>query len=163
MDGRVAVITGAASGMGLATAERFVAEGAKVVIADLNEEAAAGLVDELGDATTALRVDVSREEQVAAMVDEAVGRWGRLDCLFNNAGFGGALGPIASTSVDDYDLTMDVLLKSVFLGMKHAAPVMSAQGSGSIISTSSVAGLRAGHGPHFYSVCLLYTSDAADE
>ena len=73
-------------------------------------------------------------------------------CLFNNAGFGGALGPIESTTVADYDLTMDVLLKSVFLGMKHVAPLMKAQGSGSIISTASVAGIRAGYAPHLYSV-----------
>ena len=86
------------------------------------------------------------------MIAEATERWGRLDCLYNNAGFGGALGPIGATTVDDFDLTMDVLLKSVFLGMKHASPVMQAQGSGSIISTASVAGLRVGYAPHLYSV-----------
>ena len=86
------------------------------------------------------------------MIAEATDLFGRLDCLFNNAGFGGALGPIATTTVEDYDLTMDVLVKSVFLGIKHAAPVMTAQGSGSIISTASVAGLRAGYAPHLYSV-----------
>ena len=72
--------------------------------------------------------------------------------MFNNAGFGGALGPVSKISVADYDLTMDVLLKSVFLGMKHDAPVMSDQGSGSIISNASVAGLRAGYGAHLYTV-----------
>lgn len=152
LDGKVAIITGAANGIGEGTSRRFVEEGARVLIADLNAEKGEALAAELGDAAAFLQTDVSSEEQVAAMVAAATERWGRLDCLHNNAGFGGALGPVSSISVDDFDLTIDVLLKSVFLGMKHAAPVMSAQGSGSIVSTSSVAGLRAGHGPHLYSV-----------
>jgi NAD(P)-dependent dehydrogenase (short-subunit alcohol dehydrogenase family) len=123
-----------------------------VLIADLDGEAGASLAAELGPGAAFLETDVSREEDVAAMMAEATDLWGRLDCLFNNAGFGGALGPIAKTTVEDYDLTMDVLLKSVFLGMKHAAPIMAAQGSGSIISTASVAGIRAGYAPHLYSV-----------
>jgi NAD(P)-dependent dehydrogenase (short-subunit alcohol dehydrogenase family) len=150
--GKVAIITGGASGIGAETSRRFVAEGAKVLICDLDEEQGNALAGELGPGTVFLPTDVSQEEQVAAMVAEAVDRWGRLDCLFNNAGFGGALGPIATTSVEDFDLTMDVLLKGVFLGMKHAAPIMTAQKSGSIISTASIAGIRAGYGPHLYSV-----------
>ncbi len=152
LDDKVAVITGGASGIGAGTVRRFVEEGAKVLITDLDEDKGAALADDLGDSAAFLRTDVSKEEDVAAMVAEATDRWGRLDCLYNNAGFGGALGPISSTSVDDYDLTMDVLLKSVFLGMKHAAPVMTGQGSGSIISTASVAGIRVGYAPHLYSV-----------
>jgi NAD(P)-dependent dehydrogenase (short-subunit alcohol dehydrogenase family) len=152
LDDKVAVITGGASGIGAGTVRRFAEEGAKVLITDLDEEKGSALADELGDAAAFLRTDVSKEEDVAAMVAEATDRWGSLDCLYNNAGFGGALGPIASTTVDDYDLTMDVLLKSVFLGMKHAAPVMTEQGSGSIISTASVAGIRVGYAPHLYSV-----------
>lgn len=152
LDGKVAVITGGGSGIGAGTVRRFVAQGAKVLIADLDVERGQALADELGDAAAFLSTDVSKEEEVAAMIAEATDLFGRLDCLFNNAGFGGALGPIAQTSVEDYDLTMDVLLKGVFLGIKHAAPVMEAQGSGSIISTASVAGLRAGFAPHLYSV-----------
>lgn len=152
LDEKVAIVTGGASGIGAGTVRRFVEEGAKVLIADLDEERGSGLVTELGDSTAFLRTDVSKEEDVAAMIAEATDRWDQLDCLFNNAGFGGALGPIASTTIEDYDLTMDVLLKSVFLGMKHAGPVMAAQGSGSIISTASVAGLRVGYAPHLYSV-----------
>ncbi|MEZ5408212.1 MAG: glucose 1-dehydrogenase [Acidimicrobiales bacterium] len=152
LDGKVAIITGGASGIGAGTVRRFVEEGAKVLITDLDAEKGEALASELGDATAFLRTDVSQEEQVAAMIAEATDRWGRLDCLFNNAGFGGALGPISTTTIDDYDLTMDVLLKSVFLGMKHASPVMTAQGSGSIISTASVAGIRVGYAPHLYSV-----------
>ena len=152
LDGKVAIITGGASGIGAGTVRRFAEEGAKVLITDLDADKGEALAAELGDAAAFLRTDVSQEEQVAAMVAEATDRWGRLDCLFNNAGFGGALGPISTTTLDDYDLTMDVLLKSVFLGMKHAAPVMTAQGSGSIISTASVAGIRVGYAPHLYSV-----------
>ena len=152
LSGRVAAITGGASGIGAGTVRRFVEEGAKVLIADLDADRGAALVAELGDATAFLRTDVSKEEDVAAMIAETTDRFGRIDVLFNNAGFGGALGPIESTTVADYDLTMDVLVKSVFLGMKHVAPVMKAQGSGSIISTASVAGLRSGYAPHLYSV-----------
>ena len=152
LDGKVAIITGGASGIGAGTVRRFAEEGAKVLITDLDADKGEALAAELGDAAAFLRTDVSQEEQVAAMIAEATDRWGRLDCLFNNAGFGGALGPISTTTLDDYDLTMDVLLKSVFLGMKHAAPVMTAQGSGSIISTASVAGIRVGYAPHLYSV-----------
>lgn len=152
LDGKVAAITGGASGIGAGTVRRFLEEGAQVLIADLDGDKGAALAAELGAGTAFLRTDVSKEEDVAAMIAETVDRFGRIDVLYNNAGFGGALGPIESTSVADYDLTMDVLLKSVFLGMKHVAPVMKAQGSGSIISTASVAGLRVGYAPHLYSV-----------
>ena len=152
LTGKVAAITGGASGIGAGTVRRFVAEGAEVLIADLDQARGAALASELGAAAAFLRTDVSKEEDVAAMVAETTDRFGRIDVLFNNAGFGGVLGPIESTTVADYDLTMDVLLKSVFLGMKHVAPLMKAQGSGSIISTASVAGIRAGYAPHLYSV-----------
>ncbi len=152
LEGKVAAITGGASGIGAGTVRRFVEEGAKVLIADLDQVKGDALAAELGSATVYLRTDVSKEEDIAAMVAETTDRFGRIDVLFNNAGFGGALGPIESTTVADYDLTMDVLLKSVFLGIKHVAPLMKAQGSGSIISTASVAGLRAGYAPHLYSV-----------
>ena len=153
LQGRTAVITGAASGIGAASARRFVEEGANVLIADMNEEKGQAFADELGaDVARFLKVDVSKEDQVAAAVDEAVATWGALDIMFNNAGFGGALGPIETTSVEDYDLTMDVLVKGVFLGIKHATRVMRPQGSGNVINTASVAGLQAGWSPHLYSV-----------
>jgi NAD(P)-dependent dehydrogenase (short-subunit alcohol dehydrogenase family) len=152
LEGKVAAITGGASGIGAGTVRRFVEESAKVLIADLDEVKGDAVAAELGSAAVFLRTDVSKEEDIAAMVAETTDRFGRIDVLFNNAGFGGALGPIESTTVADFDLTMDVLLKSVFLGIKHAAPMMKAQGSGSIISTASVAGLRAGYAPHLYSV-----------
>jgi len=151
LDGKVAVITGGASGIGEATVRLFVDEGARVVVADIQDRKAETLVDTLGGAAVYQRTDVSQEEDVRAAVQRAVDEYGRLDCIYNNAGFGGAVGPIEEIPVDEYDATMNVLLRGVFLGMKHAAPVMKAQGSGSIISTASVAGLRGGDGPHIYS------------
>ena len=152
LSGKTAIITGAASGIGAATARLFVDEGARVLIADTQTERGEELARQLGDAAAFRRVDVTREDDVQAAVEDVVGRWDRLDCIYNNAGFGGALGSIETTSVEDFDLTFDVLLKGVFLGIKHAAPVMRAQGSGSIISTASVAGLKTGESPHLYSV-----------
>jgi NAD(P)-dependent dehydrogenase (short-subunit alcohol dehydrogenase family) len=152
LSGKTAIITGGASGIGAATAQLFVDEGARVLIADTQRERGEELARRLGDAATFRRVDVTREDDVYAAVEDVVGRWDRLDCIYNNAGFGGALGSIETTTVEEFDLTFDVLLKGVFLGIKHAAPVMRAQGSGSIISTASVAGLKTGESPHLYSV-----------
>ena len=152
LEGRTAIVTGGASGIGAASVRLFAEEGARVLVADMQAERGAALAEALGDAVAFRRVDVSREEDVKGAVDEAVERWGRLDVLFNNAGFGGAIGPIESTSVEDFDITFDVLLKGVFLGIKHAAAPMRAGGGGSIISTASVAGLKTGESPHLYSV-----------
>ena len=152
LEGRTAIITGGASGIGAASVRLFAAEGARVLIADMQRERGEALARSLGDAAVYRAVDVTREADVKGAVDEVVARWGRLDCIYNNAGFGGALGPIEQTSVEDFDITFDVLVKGVFLGIKHAAPVMKAQRSGSILSTASVAGLQTGHSPHLYSV-----------
>ena len=152
LEGQVAIITGGASGIGAATVRLFVAEGARVLIADTQEDRGKELAESLGAAAAFRRVDVTLEEDIRAAVDEAADRWGRLDCMYNNAGFGGALGPIESTTVEDFDITFDVLVKGVFLGIKHAARVMRPQGKGSIISTASVAGLQTGYSPHLYSV-----------
>lgn len=151
LEGKVAVITGGASGIGAATAELFVAEGARVLIGDLQADVGEETAAAWGDRAAFQRCNVAVEADVAGLVAGAVDRWGRLDCIYNNAGFGGAIGPIASTTEQDFDLTFDVLLKGVFFGMKHAAPVMAAQGSGSIISTASVAGLNTGGAPHLYN------------
>ncbi len=167
LDGKVAIITGGASGIGAATVRLFVAEGANVMIADLQEEVAASLADELGPQAKALRTNVAREDDIERLVRATVSRWDRVDILFNNAGFGGANGSLEETTVDDYDLTMNVLLKSVFLGIKHAAPIMKAQGSGSIINTASVCAFEAGIGNHIYSVAkagvVMLTKSAAIE
>jgi NAD(P)-dependent dehydrogenase (short-subunit alcohol dehydrogenase family) len=152
LDGRVAVITGGASGMGLATAERFVAEGARVVIADFNAEAGEAAAASLGNAARFTRCDVAVEDDVAAAVELAVDVFGRLDVMFNNAGIGGAFGPITELGVDDWDATFAVLVRGVFLGTKHAARVLIEAGEGgSIINTSSIAGMGGGAGPQAYS------------
>jgi NAD(P)-dependent dehydrogenase (short-subunit alcohol dehydrogenase family) len=152
LEGRVAVVTGGASGMGLASVRRFVGEGASVVIADLNREAGESVSAELGDRTRFTRCDVSVEGDVAAAVGLAVEVFGGLDVMFNNAGIGGAFGPITEIEVDDWDATFAVLVRGVFLGTKHAARVMVDQGrGGSIINTASVAGLGGGAGPQAYS------------
>lgn len=149
--GKVAVITGGGSGIGAGTARRFVAEGARVVIADVQVDAAHTLADELGNEATAIHTDVTDEDQVAAAIDRAIGRWGRLDVMFNNAGIMGAVGPIAKTRISDVDLTLAVNLRSAIIGMKHAARVMIPQGSGVILTTSSPAAKIGGVGPHAYS------------
>jgi len=156
--GKVAVITGGGSGIGRDTALRFLEEGARVVIADLNEATARETLDlasRAGHGTRVrfVRTDVAAEADVEAMLALAVREFGRLDCLFNNnAGVAGALGPITHQTVEDWDYTFAVLVRGVFLGVKHGARVLKAQGhGGSIINTASIAGLAGGDGPVAYS------------
>jgi NAD(P)-dependent dehydrogenase (short-subunit alcohol dehydrogenase family) len=155
LDNKVAMITGAASGMGLATAIRFAGEGAAVVIADLNEEGGAAAVRECrenGGRAVFQKTDVSSDEGVKAAIERAVSEFGRLDITFNNAGLAGALGPLEDVSVENWDRTFAVLLRSVFLGIKHSIPAMRKTGGGSIISTASIAGILGQAGPLVYSV-----------
>jgi len=150
--GKVAVITGGASGMGLATVKRFVDEGARVVIGDLQGEPGTRLARELGADVRFRLTDVSREADVEALVGLAVDEFGRLDCMFNNAGFGGVAGELVDLDLGAaYRNTVDVLFTGVLAGVKHAARAMRRAGGGSIINTASVAGLRGGYGPHVYS------------
>jgi NAD(P)-dependent dehydrogenase (short-subunit alcohol dehydrogenase family) len=157
LEGKVAVITGAASGMGRAAAERFCREGARVVAADMNEANGKQLLvdfDEagFGDAVRFVRADVSVEDDVAAAIALAVDDFGGVDIVFNNAGVGGAFGPITDISVEDWDWTFGVLCRGPFLGIKHGAKAMIDQGrGGAIVNTASVAGLSAGSGPQAYS------------
>jgi NAD(P)-dependent dehydrogenase (short-subunit alcohol dehydrogenase family) len=157
LDGKVAVVTGGGSGIGRASALTFLREGARVVIGDLNEAGIAetgalARAEGGADRLAALRADVSAERDVAGLVALAVERFGGVDCIFNNAGVGGAFGPIGQTTLDEWDFTFAVLVRGVFLGVKHASNRMKAQGrGGSIINTASVAGLAGGAGPHAYS------------
>jgi NAD(P)-dependent dehydrogenase (short-subunit alcohol dehydrogenase family) len=152
LDGRVAVVTGAASGIGEAITERFITEGARCVVADVQDEAGRAVADRLGDAATFVHGDVSVEENVADAIDTAVQHFGRLDCVVNNAGILGAVGPIAEIDGAAWRRTVAVLLDSVFYGTKHAARVLIDQGGGgSIINIASTAGVRAGLGPHVYT------------
>jgi len=151
-DGRVAVVTGGASGLGEAMVRLFAAEGGKIVVADLQEEPGKALAADLGDAATFVRVDVTEEDDVAGAVDLAVERFGRLDAMCNNAGIVGVVGPIAATPMDHFDRTVAILLRGVFAGVKHAARVMIEQGEGgSIVNTASTAGVQGGQGPHVYA------------
>jgi NAD(P)-dependent dehydrogenase (short-subunit alcohol dehydrogenase family) len=154
---KVAVITGGGNGIGRATVLRFLDEGAAVVVADLNEVTGAETVALAaaaghGGRVCFVRTDVAEEAQVVRALETATGAFGRLDCVFNNAGLAGAIGPITHIPVEAWDFTMAVLVRGVFLGMKHAARIMKAQGQGGVIlSTASVAGLAGGDGPQAYS------------
>lgn len=149
LEGRVAVVTGGASGIGAGTVRRLAADGAKVVIADLQADAAEGIARELG--CRHIRTDVTREDDVADAVDFAVSAFGRLDIMFCNAGVFGAYGPIAKSRMEDVDLTLAINLRGVFTGMKHAARVMVPRRSGVILATTSPAAVIGGVGNHAYS------------
>ncbi len=142
LDGKVAVITGASSGIGRGTALCLAKEGAAVVAADLNSQGGERVIGEIaaaGGRAVFQHTDVTSEADIQAAVDRAVKDYGRLDIMFNNAGLVGAVGPIEAVSTEDWDKTVAVLLRSVFLGIKYAVGPMRKAGGGSIISTSSVA------------------------
>ena len=151
LDGKVAVITGGSSGIGNASVRLFVKEGARVAFGDIQDEIGIALAEELGPNAIYLHTDVRNESEIKALIDLAVERFGRLDCIFNNAGFPGVGGPIDEIPTDGFDVTMEIMFRLVFLGLKHDSPMMKEQGSGIIISTASVAGLRTGMGGHVYS------------
>ncbi len=153
LDGHRAVITGAASGIGEATARLFVAEGAAVVLADVDADRGQRIAEELGDKARFLATDVSEEADVDAAVAFAVEQFGGLDCMFNNAGNPGSVGGIEEIEMSMFDRTVAIHLRGVFLGIRAAARVMRTQGHGSIINTSSVAALAANYGGHDYSAC----------
>jgi NAD(P)-dependent dehydrogenase (short-subunit alcohol dehydrogenase family) len=150
LKGKVAVITGGASGIGAASVERFIAEGSRVVIGDIQKERGEAFAARFGSAATFVLCNVTREDDVAALVDHAVKHFGQLDIMFNNAGIIGAVGPIDTTPADEWKASIDILLTGVVYGMKHAARVMKPRQSGSIISMASTAGLTGGLGPHAY-------------
>jgi NAD(P)-dependent dehydrogenase (short-subunit alcohol dehydrogenase family) len=150
-DGKVAIVTGGASGIGRATAARFAAEGATVIVGDIDEAGGAALADASDGRIRFLRTDVSQEDDIRALI-EAARAAGGPDILFNNAGAGGLRAKIDEIDAAGWDATMALLLRSVALGMRHAAPVMAAKGGGAIVNTASVAALAAGAAPTAYSV-----------
>jgi NAD(P)-dependent dehydrogenase (short-subunit alcohol dehydrogenase family) len=166
-------VTGAGSGIGRAAALRFAAEGASVVVADYNLPAAQDTVQQITalpgtSGALAVRADVANEADNAAMVAATMQRFGRLDHAFLNAGVGGAFGPIEQIQVDDWDYTFHVLVRGVFLGIKHCTPAIRQGGAGgSIVLTASIAGLTGGAGSHAYSAAkaavVSLTGSAATE
>lgn len=148
---RVALVTGGANGIGAAIAAGVVAAGGRVLVADVDDAAASALVETLGDAARHVHCDVTKEEDVRAAVDLAERDIGALDAVFANAGVVGVTGRIEDTDVDEWRRTADLLLTSVFLTVKHAVRVMRPRGAGTIVCTSSVAGVRGGLGPHAYT------------
>ena len=152
LKGKVALITGAASGIGRATADLFVREGARVVAADIQEDKGARMVEEHGDKLRFIRCNVMEEGDIRNAVEKTVSAFGRIDVLFNNAGAPGAMETADTVTTESFDNVMHMHVLAAMLGMKYAVPHMRNAGGGSIISTASIAGLQNGFGPILYSV-----------
>ncbi|KAJ0449707.1 putative xanthoxin dehydrogenase [Helianthus annuus] len=154
LEGKIAIVTGGAGGIGAATVRLFAKHGAKVVIADINDETGLALASTLSPLATYVSCDVSLEAEVQTLIDSTMSRYGRVDILFNNAGVLGNQSKhksIVDFSVDEFDKVMSVNVRGVALGMKHAARVMIPKKMGCIISTASVASVMGGMGPQAYT------------
>lgn len=152
LEGKVAVITGAASGIGRGTVDLFVREGARVIAADIQDDKGARIEEEHKGLVHYVRCDVSQEGDIEGAIGAATKFFGRLDCLFNNAGTGGARDVADSVTAEGFDSVMHLHVRAALFGMKYAVPAMRKVGGGAIISTASVAGLQAGYGPILYSI-----------
>jgi NAD(P)-dependent dehydrogenase (short-subunit alcohol dehydrogenase family) len=153
LDGARAVVTGAASGIGAAMARLFVAEGAAVVLCDIDDDRGRVLADELGGSARYRRVDVAAEGALESALELCVSEFGGLDVVCNNAGNPGSTGSILDAEMKLVDQTFAIHLRGVFLGIRAAARVMVPNGKGSIINTASVAGIAANYAGHDYSAC----------
>ncbi len=153
LEGKVAVITGAAGALGRNTAELLLQEGAKVALIDINEGALSALVESLKSKGDVLGVvsNLSDEAQVANYVNRVMEQWGRIDVFLNNAGIIGKIAPLIDQTIEDFETIININVRGVFLGLKHILPIMSAQKSGSVINTSSVSGLMGSSGNSLYS------------
>tara|TARA_B100000029_G_scaffold93097_1_gene83047 strand:- start:572 stop:1408 length:837 start_codon:yes stop_codon:yes gene_type:complete len=151
LNGKVAVVTGAASGIGEAIVKRFAEEGARIVIGDIQPELGEGIIAEIDKDAVYAHCDVTIESDVESLLQTAVQTFGRIDILVNNAGIVGARGPISEIPTEEYYATMDVLLAGTFFGMKHVARIMQPQRTGSIVNLASTAGVQGGLGPHVYA------------
>ncbi len=167
LKGKIAVITGAASGIGLATLELFVEEGAKVVAADVQEDAGQSLQARFPDSVRFIRCDVTKPSDIKAAIELAVDAFGGLDILFSNAGHGGTPAGVENWDLDGWDQTQALLLRSVVAGASYATPHMRQRGGGSIINTSSISAVQTGYAPICYSVAkagvMHFTRMAASE
>jgi NAD(P)-dependent dehydrogenase (short-subunit alcohol dehydrogenase family) len=152
LDGKVALITGAASGMGEATTELFVKEGAHVLAVDIQDEKGVALERRFNGQVKYKRCDVMSENDIRDACNAAAEAFGGLDILFNNAGAGGSMNTIENMTGEAWDYSQNLLLRSVALGITYALPHMKARGGGSIVNVASVAGISAGLGPIAYSV-----------
>ena len=152
LDDKVAVITGATSGIGRRTAELFAKEGAYVVVSGRRQVEGQVLASSLGPQALYVSADVAEDEQVENLIQTAMDKFGRIDCLFNNAGIPGKAGGVENLEGGQINSELAVLINGVLYGMKHVAPIMKRQGSGTIINTGSIAGQRAGYG-----VSLVYS------
>jgi 3-oxoacyl-[acyl-carrier protein] reductase len=148
---KVAVVTGAGSGFGAGIAERYVQEGARVVVADLDGAAAERVAKALGESALAVQADVTRRDQVERMLGAAVERFGKLDILVNNAGYSHRNRPLLEVEEADYDRCFDVNVKAIFHAAQLAVPIFRRQGGGVILNTSSTAGLRPRPGLTWYN------------
>ena len=151
LEGKVAVITGGCSGIGLGAVELFIAEGAKVVAADIQDEKGAMLEARFGESVRYAHCDVTSEDDIVAALKLADSAFGGLDILFNNAGISDRMGAITEVTAEGWDWIFSVLVRGPALGMKHAAPMMIARGGGSIINTASVAAYEGQMGQAAYS------------
>ncbi|HEY1973337.1 MAG TPA: SDR family NAD(P)-dependent oxidoreductase [Pseudonocardia sp.] len=152
LTGKVAVVTGATGGLGARAAQVLAHHGARVLLAGRQQGRGDALAAQIGPSARFRRTDVTQESQVRDLIAEAVDRFGRLDCLVNNAGDGGTLGPVEQLDLERFRRTLDVHVLGMAAGIKYAAGPMAAQGSGSIINVASVAGFIAGWSPLDYSV-----------
>ena len=148
---KTAVITGGSSGIGRASVELFLREGATVVMGDIDEAEGIAMMSALGENFIFRKCDVTRESEIKALMDHAAEKTGGIDIVFNNAGAGGPRDTIDEISGDDWDFAMALLLKSVAMGIRHAAPHLKQRGGGAIVNTASVCAFQAGYGPIAYS------------
>jgi NAD(P)-dependent dehydrogenase (short-subunit alcohol dehydrogenase family) len=151
LNGKVAVITGGASGIGACTAKRFIEEGATVVLGDIQLDLGIEVAKDLGPSALFQECDVTDPEHVSELVNLALQTYGKLDIMMNNAGVVGARGPITAIPLDEFSATIEIHLVGTFLGIKSAAKAMKPAGSGSIINLASTAGVNGGWGPHAYA------------
>lgn len=152
LEGKVAVVTGAASGIGRGAVDLFVAEGARVIAADIDASRGARIEEDHKGKVKFVHCDVTGEADIAAAIAAAEKHFGRLDCLFNNAGTGGARDAADGVTAEGFDSVMHLHVRAALFGIKYAVPAMKKKGGGSIVSTASVAGLQAGYGPVLYSI-----------